>query len=229
MYYIGRLIAPSFFSSFPHTSSILSPSFFLTPRRLSPFLSLPAPCPQTKCEANSVLKFLISYMVEISWSYSCSDLSSKSKFETYFYFYFLKTRYNRHGMWGLPPGGDLFIILILFSWSYNSNPNHLTTFHPTYCIIPPWSRPPSILFSTLLSFFLCTFWMVSWYRGDSNIRMSNAQNGARIKCWAGSGVGSGIVKNITFEHFIEDDVDHPLVIDQVRASLSIGNNCGYDL
>ena len=80
MYYIGRLIAPSFFSSFPHTSSILSPSFFLTPRRLSPFLSLPAPCPQTKCEANSVLKFLISYMVEISWSYSCSDLSSKSKF-----------------------------------------------------------------------------------------------------------------------------------------------------
>ncbi|PAV24275.1 glycoside hydrolase family 28 [Pyrrhoderma noxium] len=49
---------------------------------------------------------------------------------------------------------------------------------------------------------------------SSNIRMSNAQNGARIKCWAGSGVGSGIVKNITFEHFIEDDVDHPVVIDQ---------------
>ncbi|KAF8070387.1 glycoside hydrolase family 28 protein [Lyophyllum atratum] len=37
----------------------------------------------------------------------------------------------------------------------------------------------------------------------TNIRMSNAQNGARIKAWAGPNVGSGIVKNITFENFIE--------------------------
>ncbi|KAJ7109082.1 pectin lyase fold/virulence factor [Mycena crocata] len=47
-----------------------------------------------------------------------------------------------------------------------------------------------------------------------NIRMSNAQNGARIKAWAGSGVGSGIVKNITFANFIESNVDNPVVIDQ---------------
>lgn len=47
--------------------------------------------------------------------------------------------------------------------------------------------------------------------------MSNAQNGARIKAWAGKGVGSGIVKNITFEHFVESNVDNPLIIDQVRA------------
>ncbi|KAJ6480087.1 pectin lyase fold/virulence factor [Mycena vulgaris] len=47
-----------------------------------------------------------------------------------------------------------------------------------------------------------------------NIRMSNAQNGARIKAWAGSGVGSGIVKNITFSNFIESKVDNPVVIDQ---------------
>lgn len=33
--------------------------------------------------------------------------------------------------------------------------------------------------------------------------MNNAQNGARIKAWAGSGVGSGIVQNITFEYFTE--------------------------
>lgn len=46
--------------------------------------------------------------------------------------------------------------------------------------------------------------------------MSNAQNGARIKCWAGANVGGGIVKNITFENFIESKVDNPVVIDQVR-------------
>lgn len=46
--------------------------------------------------------------------------------------------------------------------------------------------------------------------------MSNAQNGARIKCWAGPNVGGGIVKNITFENFIESKVDNPVVIDQVR-------------
>ncbi|KAJ7063543.1 glycoside hydrolase family 28 protein [Mycena amicta] len=48
----------------------------------------------------------------------------------------------------------------------------------------------------------------------TNIKMSNAQNGARIKCWAGAGVGSGIVKNITFENFSEIKVDNPVVIDQ---------------
>ncbi|KLO15113.1 glycoside hydrolase family 28 protein [Schizopora paradoxa] len=49
---------------------------------------------------------------------------------------------------------------------------------------------------------------------STNVRMSNAQNGARIKCWAGPNVGSGIVKNITFEHFVESNVDNPLIIDQ---------------
>lgn len=45
--------------------------------------------------------------------------------------------------------------------------------------------------------------------------MTNAQNGARIKAWAGKDVGSGIVKNITFEHFVESNVDNPLIVDQV--------------
>ncbi|KAJ7205989.1 pectin lyase fold/virulence factor [Mycena pura] len=51
----------------------------------------------------------------------------------------------------------------------------------------------------------------------TNIHMSNAQNGARIKCWAGSGVGSGIVKNITFNGFIESKVDNPVIIDQCAS------------
>lgn len=46
--------------------------------------------------------------------------------------------------------------------------------------------------------------------------MANAQNGARIKAWAGPAVGGGLVKNITFNHFIEVNVDHPVIIDQVR-------------
>lgn len=44
--------------------------------------------------------------------------------------------------------------------------------------------------------------------------MSNAQNGARIKAWAGSGVGAGIVRNITFHGFVVNNVDNPVVIDQ---------------
>ena len=51
--------------------------------------------------------------------------------------------------------------------------------------------------------------------------MSNAENGARIKAWAGSGVGSGIVKNITFKNFIESKVDSPIVIDQVLSFLPL--------
>ena len=48
--------------------------------------------------------------------------------------------------------------------------------------------------------------------------MSNAQNGARIKAFAGSGVGSGIVKNVTFAFFEETNVDNPVIIDQVCPS-----------
>ncbi|KAF5320945.1 hypothetical protein D9619_001625 [Psilocybe cf. subviscida] len=47
-----------------------------------------------------------------------------------------------------------------------------------------------------------------------NVKMSKAQNGARIKAWAGQNVGSGIVKNVTFENFFETAVDNPVVIDQ---------------
>ncbi|KAK0205301.1 glycoside hydrolase family 28 protein [Desarmillaria ectypa] len=54
----------------------------------------------------------------------------------------------------------------------------------------------------------------------TGISMSNAQNGARIKAWAGSGVGSGIVKNITFTNFEVSKVDNPIVIDQCYMTSS---------
>ncbi|TDL18020.1 glycoside hydrolase family 28 protein [Rickenella mellea] len=48
----------------------------------------------------------------------------------------------------------------------------------------------------------------------SHVRLSNVENGARIKAWAGPNVGSGIVRNITFKHFSETNSDNPLIIDQ---------------
>lgn len=53
-----------------------------------------------------------------------------------------------------------------------------------------------------------------------NVVMSNAENGARIKAFAGSGVGSGLVKNITFTNFTESNVDSPVVIDQCYETSS---------
>lgn len=56
-----------------------------------------------------------------------------------------------------------------------------------------------------------------------NIKMTNAQNGARIKAWAGPNVGGGIVKNVTFDGFVESKVDNPVVIDQ--CYMTDANSC----
>ncbi|KAF9078343.1 pectin lyase fold/virulence factor [Rhodocollybia butyracea] len=47
-----------------------------------------------------------------------------------------------------------------------------------------------------------------------DIQIANAENGARIKAFAGSGVGSGMVQNITYQNFVVSNVDSPVVIDQ---------------
>ncbi|KAF8313638.1 pectin lyase-like protein [Clavulina sp. PMI_390] len=61
------------------------------------------------------------------------------------------------------------------------------------------------------------------------ITMTSAQNGARIKAWAGSasststaGGGSGYVKNITFANFVNSAVDNPVVIDQCYMGTTAG-------
>lgn len=48
---------------------------------------------------------------------------------------------------------------------------------------------------------------------STNVQMYNAQNGARIKAFAGPGVGSGLVKNISFGFFTEGNVNNPLIVD----------------
>jgi len=47
-----------------------------------------------------------------------------------------------------------------------------------------------------------------------NVVIANAQNGARIKVWAGTGVGSGRVNNILYENVVVQNVDNPLIFDQ---------------
>ncbi|KAL8283599.1 hypothetical protein RQP46_005394 [Phenoliferia psychrophenolica] len=66
----------------------------------------------------------------------------------------------------------------------------------------------------------------------SNVRMSDAQNGIRIKSWAGPNVGSGRVSNIYYDKWQGDDIDYPIIIDTcwkkkslvVDLACSPGNN-----
>jgi len=46
-----------------------------------------------------------------------------------------------------------------------------------------------------------------------NVVMLNAQNGARLKGWAGPNVGYGYIKNVTFKNFYNENVDWPIVLD----------------
>ncbi|KAJ7593776.1 glycoside hydrolase family 28 protein [Mycena floridula] len=51
-----------------------------------------------------------------------------------------------------------------------------------------------------------------------DIVMTNAGNGARMKAWAGAGVGSGRVSNILFSNFLVNNVDSPITIDQCYST-----------
>ena len=46
-----------------------------------------------------------------------------------------------------------------------------------------------------------------------NVTMLNAQNGARLKSWAGEDVGYGYIRNITYKNFYSKNVDWPIVLD----------------
>ncbi|KAG0639891.1 putative exopolygalacturonase B [Tuber brumale] len=47
-----------------------------------------------------------------------------------------------------------------------------------------------------------------------NVTMLNAQNGARLKAWAGPNVGYGRISNVTYNGFHVDKVDYPLILNQ---------------
>ena len=46
-----------------------------------------------------------------------------------------------------------------------------------------------------------------------NVTMLNAQNGARLKSWAGPDVGYGYIRNITYKDFYVNNTDWPIVLD----------------
>ncbi|CZT52664.1 related to Probable exopolygalacturonase B [Rhynchosporium secalis] len=46
-----------------------------------------------------------------------------------------------------------------------------------------------------------------------NVVMLDAQNGARLKVWAGPTAGYGYIKNVTFQNFYNYNVDWPIVLD----------------
>jgi galacturan 1,4-alpha-galacturonidase len=51
--------------------------------------------------------------------------------------------------------------------------------------------------------------------------MINSGCGPRIKAFAGENVGSGSVKNATFQNFIIQNVDTPLCLDQVGVAMRL--------
>ncbi|RPA96706.1 pectin lyase-like protein [Choiromyces venosus 120613-1] len=51
-----------------------------------------------------------------------------------------------------------------------------------------------------------------------NITMLNAQNGARLKTWAGPNIGYGRINNVTYKDFYVDNVDYPLILTQCYST-----------
>ncbi|KAL2819863.1 pectin lyase fold/virulence factor, partial [Aspergillus cavernicola] len=47
-----------------------------------------------------------------------------------------------------------------------------------------------------------------------NVTLLNGQNGARLKAWAGEGVGYGRINNITYKNIRVENTDNPIVLDQ---------------
>ena len=46
-----------------------------------------------------------------------------------------------------------------------------------------------------------------------NVTMLNAENGARLKSWAGPNVGYGYINNVTYDGMYVENVDWPIVLD----------------
>jgi len=60
-----------------------------------------------------------------------------------------------------------------------------------------------------------------------NVTMLNAQNGARLKSWAGPNVGYGYIKNITYKNFYNYNVDWPIVLDACYFNVNTTTCAAY--
>ncbi|EPE28796.1 Pectin lyase-like protein [Glarea lozoyensis ATCC 20868] len=60
-----------------------------------------------------------------------------------------------------------------------------------------------------------------------NVIMLNAQNGARLKGWAGPNVGYGYIQNVTFKNFYNYNVDWPIVLDACYFNVNASTCAAY--
>jgi galacturan 1,4-alpha-galacturonidase len=60
-----------------------------------------------------------------------------------------------------------------------------------------------------------------------NVTMLEAQNGARLKAWAGPNVGYGYIRNITFKDFEIGTTDWPIVLDQCYFNINSTTCAAY--
>jgi galacturan 1,4-alpha-galacturonidase len=62
---------------------------------------------------------------------------------------------------------------------------------------------------------------------DPNHPLSIAQNGARLKAWAGPNVAYGRIRNITFKDFYIQNTDNPIVLDQCYFNVNASTCAAY--
>ncbi|KAL3471231.1 pectin lyase fold/virulence factor [Aspergillus californicus] len=60
-----------------------------------------------------------------------------------------------------------------------------------------------------------------------NVTLLNGQNGARLKAWAGEGVGYGRINNITYKNIHVENTDLPIVIDQCYFNIESEECAAY--
>ncbi|KAJ5808673.1 hypothetical protein N7474_009942 [Penicillium riverlandense] len=60
-----------------------------------------------------------------------------------------------------------------------------------------------------------------------NVTLLNGQNGARLKAWAGQGVGYGRINNITYRNIHIENTDNPVVLDQCYFDVNATECAAY--
>ncbi|KAL4790336.1 pectin lyase fold/virulence factor [Aspergillus venezuelensis] len=60
-----------------------------------------------------------------------------------------------------------------------------------------------------------------------NVTLLNGENGARLKAWAGEGVGYGRINNITYKNIRVENTDYPVVLDQCYFNIPADECAAY--
>ncbi|OJJ53329.1 hypothetical protein ASPSYDRAFT_525516 [Aspergillus sydowii CBS 593.65] len=60
-----------------------------------------------------------------------------------------------------------------------------------------------------------------------NVTLLNGENGARLKAWAGEGVGYGRINNITYKNIHIENTDYPILLDQCYFNIPSDECASY--